>query len=152
MPTNAQIRTIQFMQGVDVSLPASVIDDAGNKLIINNSANASTGLTFRENVYREVVITYAIRRRTDTTALAGSVIVERGTIRLTSNPDAALLANRWIIAQEKDNEGVATGVTFSTSVTLDGADAVVDLLYTSTNLAGANHDCVMSYALTSFLV
>lgn len=154
MPTNAQIRTIQFMQGVEVSLPASVLDDAGNKIIINNASNASTGLTFSDKVYREVLIDYSIRRRTDDTALAGDVIIEGGQLKLTANPDAALLADRWLLKIfEKEDEGVASGVTFSINITtnVDG-DAIVDLLYTSTNLAGANHDCKMSYALTSFLV
>lgn len=154
MPTNAEIRTIQFMQGVEITLPASVLDDSGNKIIINNASNASTGLTFSDLSYREVIIDYSIRRRTDDTVTAGDVIIEGGQIKLTANPDAPLLANRWIKKHsEKEDEGVVSGVTFSIAV-LDNLDGTttVDLLYTSTSIAGANHDCKMSYALTSFLV
>lgn len=152
MPSNAAIRTIQFQQGVEVDLPANILNDTGEKIIINNSTNASTGLTFRDDTYREVVIIYSIRRRTDATALAGDVIIERGQLRLTANPDAALLANRWILKfDNQDDEGIASGVIFSISITDDAGVAVVDLQYTSTNLAGANHECFMSYGLTSFL-
>jgi hypothetical protein len=151
MPTNAEIRTIQFMQGVAVSLPASVLDDSGNKLILNNAANASTGLKFDIDVYREVIIDYSLRRRTDAT----TGLIQRGRMRLTANPDALLLADKWILSEEfKNDEGTPPGITFSILVapTLDDASAEVDLLYSSTDLIGANHDCVMSYALTSFLV
>jgi hypothetical protein len=149
MSTNAEIRTIQFMQGVDVVLPASVVDDSGNKIILNNASNASTGLTFREDVYREIIIDYSVRRRTDTT----TGLVERGRMRLTNNPDAVLLANRWILSWDNQNdEGTSPGVTFAVVVTDDAGVAVADLQYSTTNLAGANHDCKMSYALTSFLV
>lgn len=154
MPTNAEIRNIQFMQGVEVDLPSNVLDDTGNKIVINNAANQSTGLTFNALSYREVIITYSMRRRTDTTVAAGDVIIEKGQIRLTSNPDAALLANKWIFDHEEQrNEGISPEVTFDKLVTDDGlGNAIVDLLYSSSNLAGANHNCVMSYALKSFLV
>ena len=154
MPSNAEIRTLQFMQGVEVDLPSNVLDDTGNKIVINNAANQSTGLVFNANTYREVIIDYSIRRRTDDTVAAGDVIIEGGQIKLTSNPDAALLINKWLKKHmEREDEGVFPGVTFDLEITDDGeGNAIVDLLYTSTNLAGANHNCVMSYALTSFLV
>lgn len=150
MPTNAELRTIQFSQGVEVNLPANVLDDTGNKVVINNAANQSTGLKFKDNAYREVIVDYSIRRRTDTT----TGLIERGRLRLTANPDALLDANRWILSYDNENdEGALTGVTLSTLVTVDiDGIAEVDLLYTSTNLAGANHNCIMSYALTSFLI
>lgn len=153
MASNAEIRTVNFAQGINVT-SANVVDDVGDKIIINNAANQSTGLTFSDLVYREVVITYSIRRRTDATALAGEVLLEGGVIKLSANPDAALLVDRWIKKHtEKEDEGIPPGVTFSLLITDDGSgNAVVDLLYTASNLAGANHDCVMSYSLTSFLV
>lgn len=155
MPSNAEIRTLQFMQGVEVDQPSSVLDDTGNKIVINNASNQSTGLVFNALTYREVVITYTMRRRTDATALAGDVIIEKGQIRLTSNPDAALLANKWIKDHEEQrNEGISPGVTFDLDITDDGdGNAVVDLLYSSSNLSpSAGHNCIMSYALKSFLV
>lgn len=150
MPSNAELRTIQFSQGVEVILPANVLDETGNKIVINNAANQSTGLTFSDGIYREVIIDYSIRRRTDTT----TGLIERGRLRLTSNPDAALLANKWVKSYDfQNNEGVDTGVTLSIAVTDNGdGTRTVDLQYTSSNLAGANHNCMMSYALTSFLV
>lgn len=152
MSSNSEIRTIQFMQGVIVDLPSNILDGTGSKVVINNATNASTGLQFRDDVYREVIIPYSIKRRTDATALAGDVLIEKGQIRLTANPDAASLANRWILDHEtQKDEGISTGVTLSILVTNDAGVAVVDLLYTSTNLAGANHESFMSYALTSFV-
>lgn len=150
MPTNAELRTIQFAQGVEVNLPANVLDDTGNKVVINNAANQSTGLVFKDDAYREVIVDYSIRRRTDTT----TGLIERGRLRLTSNPDGALLADKWVLKWDsQDNEGIETGVTLAKVVTdLGGGVTQVDLQYTSDNLAGANHACVMSYALTSFLI
>lgn len=150
MPTNAELRTVQFSQGVEINLPSGVLDDNGQKIIINNAANTTTGLKFKDNAYREVIIDYSIRRRTDTT----TGLIERGRLRLTANPDALLLADRWILSYDNENDnGALTGVTLSMLITDEGGGvSQVDLLYTSSNLAGANHNCVMSYALTSFLV
>lgn len=153
MPSNAEIRTINFAQGINVT-SANVVDDVGEKIIINNAANQSTGLTFSDLLYREIIITYSIRRRTDDTALAGDLLLEGGVLKLSANPDAAALADRWILKHtEKEDEGVPVDVAFDIDVTDDGSgNAVVDLQYTSSNLAGANYECYMSYSLTSFLV
>lgn len=144
MPSNAQIRTIKFMQGVSVTGGSSVLNDSDTLNLLNNVINQSTLLSFDLSAYREVIFDYTIRRRTDTT----TGLIERGRMRLTANPDG-VGANKWILSWDNQNdEGVSTGITFSKSVTGN----IVTLLYSSTNLAGAAHECDFSYALTSFLV
>lgn len=144
MPSNAQIRTLKFMQGVSVSGGSSILNDSDTIQLLNNVSNQSTLLTYDLNVYREVILDYTLRRRTSTT----TGLIERGRMRLTANPDG-VGANKWILSWDNQNdEGAASGITFSLSVVGD----IVTLLYTSTNLAGAAHECDFSYALTSFLV
>lgn len=145
MPSNADIRTVHFAQGVDITLPAGVLDDSSSKVIVNNAASASTGLTFDRNTYQEVIIDYAIRRRTDSVAER----FERGRLRLTARQDAVVDADKWFLAfDHKADEDLSPTVAFSISVTGD----IVTLLYTSSNMAGTNHECSMYYKLTTFLV
>ena len=144
MPSNSAIRTLHFSQGVEITLPAGVLDDSSDKVVLNNAANASTGLTFDRTVYQEVIVDYAVRRRTDTVAERW----ERGRMRLIASQDAVVDANKW--ALEFDNQfdrGNSPEVTFSIAVVA----GVVDLQYTSTNWAGANHQSNFYYKLTTFL-
>lgn len=149
MPTNAELRTIVFSNGTQVDLPPGVLDSSGKKIVVNNAADQASGISFADNVYREVIFDFSIHRRTDDT----TGLIERGRFRFTANPDALLDDDRWIISYDNENdEGTPTGVTFGKQVTVDDDVATVEWLISSTNLAGTNHDCVVSYALTSFLV
>jgi hypothetical protein len=145
MPSNSEIRTLFFAQGVDISLPSGVLNDEGEIDIPNNQNPAvTTGLSFDLATYREVIFDYGIRRRTDST----TGLIEGGRMRLTSNPDGVGAA-KWILKWDnKNDEGVSPGVTFSKSV----VGNVVDLMALTTNLAGANHHCYFTYSLTTFLV
>lgn len=146
MPSNSDIRTIHFAQGVDITLPAGVLDDSSDKVVLNNASNASTGLTFDRATYQEVIIDYAIRRRTDSVAERWT----RGRMRLIASQDAVLDANKWALEFdfEADRPSGSPEVTFSIVVTA----GVVDLQYSSTNWAGANHQSNFYYKLTTFLV
>lgn len=144
MPSNAQIRTIQLAQGVAIDPPANVLDDQGEKIFLNNlSSQPIPGLSFDLNVYREIIFDYGIRRRTDST----TGLIEGGRLRFVSNPDG-VGADKWIIKTDhKSHEGTSPGVTLSKSVTGD----VLDIIGDTTNLAGANHLCVLDWKLTIFL-
>lgn len=146
MPSNAQVRTIHFAQGVDIDLPSGVLDDSNDSVILNNAVNASTGLTFDRSVYQEIIIDYAIRRRTDDPAYTERW--ERGRTRLIASQDAVVDADKWSLEEDyKLDKGASPQITLSKAVTGD----VVDLRYTSTNWPGANHESNFYYKLTTFL-
>lgn len=145
MPSNSEIRTLHFSQGVDITLPAGVLDEQDEIDLANNQAAITTGLTFDLLTYREIIFDYTIRRRTDST----TGLIERGKMRLTANPDGATDADKWILSWDsKNDEGTVPGVTFTVTV----ASGIATLKYATTNVAGANHHCFWSYALTTFLV
>ena len=140
---NSEIRTLHFAQGVDVDSALS-LEETGDIDLANNTANQDLSLSYDLAEYREIVFTYTIRRRTDST----TGLIERGQIRLTADPDGAG-ALKWILSTEsKNDEGVSPGVTFSKSV----VGNVVDLQASTTNLAGANHHCYVNWTLKTLLV
>ncbi len=140
---NSEIRTLHFAQGVDVD-SAIAIEETGDIDLANNTASQDLDLSYDLAEFREIIFTYSVRRRTDST----TGLIERGQIRLTADPDGAG-ALKWILSTEsKNDEGTTPGVTFSKSVTGN----VVDLLASTSNIAGANHHCYVNWNLKKFLV
>jgi len=94
-----------------------------DQTILNNQsvAQSITGLSFDGATYRAVVLRYAIYRVTDDNEVA-----QTGQLRLTYKTNAA----SWSITD--DFGGDDAGVTFS-------VDATGQILYTSTDLTGANY-------------
>lgn len=135
---NSEIRTLHFAQGVEVEPADGIVEESGNISLANNTADQDTGLSFDLNDYREVGVHYSIRRRTDST----TGLIERGYLRLTADPDN--VGDSWILSHpERNDEGTTPGVTFSKDVVGD----VVTLEASTTNLAGDNHECIVSYRL-----
>lgn len=145
MASNAQLRSLYFATGVEITPPSGLIDDADTVSLANNqTAQALIATTFDLALYKEIIFDYSIRRRTDTPV----EYIERGRFRLTAMPDQAGAA-KWVLAWDfKSNEGTGPGITISKSV----AGNIVSLLYDSTNLAGANHACTFAYKITPLLV
>lgn len=145
MPSNSQLRNIHFAQGVEITLPVTVLNDSDELDLANNQAALSTGITVDLTTTRELIFDYTIRRRTDLT----TGLIERARMRLTANPDGVLQADKWILSWDfQNNEGVTPGVTFTITV----AAGIATLKYATTNIAGANHHCYWSYSLTTFLI
>ena len=94
-----------------------------DQTITNNQSSATSisGLQFDGSVYRAVVLRYAIYRVTDDNEVA-----QTGQLRLTYKTNAA----SWSMSD--DFSGDDAGVTFS-------VDATGQILYTSTDLTGANY-------------
>lgn len=93
-----------------------------NNTITNNQSTPASVAGAVFNGFRAVVANYSIYRVTDTNEVS-----QVGQIRLTYKTNAAT----WVISD--DYSGDDAGVTFS-------VDASGQLLYTSTDLTGANYD------------
>lgn len=148
MPSSSEIKTLQFMQGVEVTLPPTVLDDFGKILLNNNQANQNlTGFNFDITKFREVHIMYALYRRTDT---AGE-IVERGELWLSARPEQGVVANKWVLDQLiKKDEGTDVGVTFD--VLVDPVTNWAQVRASTTDIAGANHQCAFRYHLRTLAI
>lgn len=143
MASNAEIRTINFAQGVEVTLPDDVTPESSNFSLANNTADQDTGITLENDVVNGAVIEYEILRRTDST----TGLIEVGKIYLKVDPDGLTDADKWLMFHNKEQVDPGPGVTFSMDTSTPGE---MTLEASTTNVAGANHSCVVSYKLTQF--
>lgn len=139
-----EIKTLQFNQGVSVTLAPKVLNDRGSLPIPNNILNFNlTGLSFDLNEFAKVIVEYEIYRKTDAPFKA----IFTGKMTLLAD----YVSNTWRLIKESefgtDDSANDSGVTFNLNI----VSGVAQLRASSTNQAGANHELNFYYILNTNL-
>lgn len=131
---NSTINALRFHDGTDfISLDGLLLPQTPFTIANNVSSAASvTGATFDKDDFTSAVVEWEILRSTDNPI----EVMARGRCSLFFKPSAG-----WQI--ENESEGDSVGVTFTA---LDTA-GVVQLQYTSTNLAGGSYVGTMKFTI-----
>lgn len=120
------ISATEIVINPDLAVSAEFNSAAIDAIVINNDVTVATsisGLLFDGAIYRSVVLTYSLYRKTDTAAEEASQV---GQLRLAYKT----VDNSWSLSD--DFSGDDAGVDFS--ITSAG-----QIQYVSSNLVGANH-------------
>jgi hypothetical protein len=142
---NAEIRSLQFNQGVGIAIPAIDLASQSDFSLSNNVTTQNvTPFTWDLVDSSSIIIDYVIIRRTGSSQRLSS-----GRMTLVSNPDGATDADKWILLHPiKQDDPLDVGVTFTITVTA----GVVQVKYTTDNMAGTSHACTIYYRLINFSV
>lgn len=118
-------------------------EETGKILLVNNSANTVAEIGEYLTDCSGIIVEYYIYRRTDS-----GFKKMRGELRLETQPDEVLSADRWALIESNRSEfGGDSGVTFSLTE-IDTEKSI--LVVTLDNMAGAAHQCKFYYKVIRF--